>query len=211
MFPVTQQPVPSRAWEEGGGTSNRRQQSTDCPLVTRLSPAVHPLSMAFCPLHFHPHLLLPCVRLPTLPPHSYCLTSGSCLTSSIDSPLTPLPPSPHLSTPVLIGPTPTYTATFLFPPHFCYTHCVLRPVLAWSSRLLARALGVASRSASLIQAPQFRLLPGWGRVIYTICGVPCSRFGTCPVVYHGARQGQGARPPPRELRRHTHTPNRQPS
>ena len=204
MFPVTQQPVPSRAWEEGGGTSNRRQQSTDCPLVTRLSPAVHPLSMAFCPLHFHPHLLLPCVRLPTLPPYSSCLTSGSCLASSIDSPLTPLPPSPHLSTPVLIGPTPTYTATFLFPPHFWYPLCSAvctclefpSPCSCPWGRL---TLCVTNRGHS------HGLLPGWGRVIYTICGVPCSRAGTCPVVYHGARQG--ARPPPRELRRHTHTSN----
>ena len=33
----------------------------------------------------------------------------------------------------------------------------------------------------------YGLLPGWGRVIYTIRGVPCSRPGACPVVYHGAR------------------------
>ena len=32
------------------------------------------------------------------------------------------------------------------------THCVLRSVRAWSSRLLARALEVALRSASLIEA-----------------------------------------------------------
>ena len=71
------------------------------------------------------------------------------------------------------------------------------------------SLGSSSRNGVVNRikprSHSYGLLPGWGRVIYTICGVPCSRAGTCPVVYHGARQG--ARPPPRELRRHTHTSN----
>ena len=50
-------------------------------------------------------------------------------------------------------------------------------VRAWSFRLLARALGVASRSASLIEVTVTGFLnlvvPGWGRVIYTIRYVGC--------------------------------------
>ena len=45
----------------------------------------------------------------------------------------------------------------------------MRSVRAWSSRLFARALvGVASRSASHIEAKVYGLLPGWGRLAYTI-------------------------------------------
>ena len=62
------------------------------------------------------------------------------------------------------------------------------------------SLGSSSRNGVVNRikprSHSYGLLPGWGRVIYTIRGVPCSRPGACPVVYHGARS------PPRELPTH---------
>jgi hypothetical protein len=51
-----------------------------------------------------------------------------------------------------------------------------------------------------IRSYAYGLLPGWGwgRVIYTLRGVPCSRTGACPVVYDCA-------PPPPEGAADTNT------
>ena len=69
---------------------------------------------------------------------------------------------------------PTYTATFLFPPHFWYPLCSAvctclefpSPCSCPWGRL---TLCVTNRGHS------YGLLPGWGRVIYTISGVPCAQ------------------------------------
>jgi hypothetical protein len=100
--------------------------------------------------------------------------------------------------------TPTYTATFLFPSHFWYPLCSAvctclefpSPCSCPRGRL---TLCVTNRGHSLRASSR----TGTHRcVLYTICGVPFSRPGACPVVYHGEGEqlthiGRAARLPGR--------------
>ena len=162
------------------------------PRDLSFSPSA-PLVDGLLPLTFPP-TSSPALRPPTLPPYSSCPTSGPCLTSNIDSPLPPT--SPPLSSSALCPPTPPPFSSHLT----SGTHCVLWSVRAWSSHLSPCSCPWGRLTLCVThRGHSYRLLPGWGRVIYTIRGVPCSRPGACPVVYHGARS-----PPEGAADTHTH-------